>query len=70
VHVYLFVSDQEGAVRANLERKERDAAAMFDALSTETRAAIQDEVLGQRRISNVYQAGQPIRLPPFIRSAA
>jgi len=70
VHVYLFVSDQEGAVRANLERKEHDAAAMFDALSAETRSAIQDEVLGQRRVSNLYQAKQTIRLPAFIRGAA
>ena len=70
VHVYLFVSDQEGAVRANLERKERDAAAMFDALSAETSAAVQDEVLGQRRVSNAYQPSAPIRLPDFLRSVA
>ncbi len=55
VHAYLFVSDQEGAVRANLERKERDAERLFAELSAETAAAVRDEVLGQVRQSNPYQ---------------
>ncbi len=70
VNVFLFVSDQEGAVRANLERKEASAVAMFDALSIETRTALQDEVLGQRRVSNTYLPGQSIRLPDFLRSVS
>jgi superfamily II DNA or RNA helicase len=69
VYAYLFCSDQEGAVRANLERKERDALAMAASLSAETAAAVRNEVLGQRRVTNRYDAGQPIRLPGFMRVA-
>jgi superfamily II DNA or RNA helicase len=67
VHAYLFCSELEGAVRANLERKERDALAMAAQLSTETAAAVRDEVLGQARQSNAYDAGQPMRLPRFMQ---
>jgi superfamily II DNA or RNA helicase len=66
VHAYLFVSDQEGAVRANLERKERDAERLFAELSAETAAAVRDEVLGQARQSNPYAPGAPLRLPTFL----
>lgn len=68
VHVYLFVSDQEGAVRANLARKEQAATTMFEALSRETSAAVRDEIIGQQRVSNVYQPRQTITLPTFLRS--
>lgn len=66
VHVYMFVSDQEGAVRANLERKERAAAAMFDALSAETRVSVRDEIIGQERVSLAYCARAGIILPDFL----
>src|SRR5690606_22325756 len=37
VNVHVFASDLEGAVVMNLQRKESDAKAMSDALSSETR---------------------------------
>jgi superfamily II DNA or RNA helicase len=70
VYAYLFVSDQEGAVRANLERKERDALAMAADLSAETMASVRDEVLGQSRQTNVYQPQTTISIPAFLRRAA
>lgn len=66
VHAYLFVSDQEGAVRANLERKERDAERLFRDLSAETASAVRDEVLGQARQSNLYAPRSAMVLPDFI----
>lgn len=68
VYAYLFASEQEGAVRANLARKERDALAMAAALSDETAASVRDEVIGQRRVTNAYDAHQPITLPVFMRN--
>lgn len=68
VHVYLFVSDLEGAVLANLQRKERDALTMFDALSKETSAAVRDEVLGNPRRTNTYQPDHSINLPGFLKA--
>ena len=70
VRVRLYVSDIEGPVRDNLLRKERDAMTMFAAMGDETRAAVQTEIIGQARVTNDYNAGQPIRLPYWLRSVA
>ena len=68
VNVYLFVSEIEGAVLRNLQRKEADAKAMFAALSAETSAAVRDEVMGQSRQSNEYCPSSQVHLPSFLRS--
>ena len=69
VNVWLYVSDLEGSVLANLQRKERDALAMFEQLSAETRESVRAAVMGTRRDSNDYNASQPIRLPNFMEVA-
>ena len=40
VHVHVFASSAEGAVVANLKRKERDAKEMAESLSAETHDAV------------------------------
>ena len=62
----LFVSEQEGAVSANLARKETAAKAMFDELSRETSAAVRDEVLGQARHTNIYAPTKRMSFPLFL----
>ena len=52
VHVHIFASSAEGAVVANLRRKERDALAMAESLSAETRDAVMAEVRGTTRHTN------------------
>ena len=69
VEVHIFASEREGAVVANLKRKEHDAQAMADALSQETLAAVQSEVLGARRESNPYIPDARIVIPNFMRAA-
>lgn len=69
VHVHIFASKAEGAVVANLKRKEREAGEMADALSAETRDAVIAEVTGTARESNPYQPAQRIAVPPFLRAA-
>lgn len=69
VYAYLFVSEQEGAVSKNLARKETAAKAMFDELSRETIASVRDEVLGQSRSTNVYNAQRSVILPEFMRKS-
>jgi hypothetical protein len=66
VNVHLFVSASEGAVLANLMRKERDATAMGDALAAETNDAVRAEVFGAARDTNEYQPTAAIRLPSFM----
>lgn len=70
VHVHLFSSSAEGAVLANLKRKERDAHAMAESLSAETRDAVMQAVTGQIRQTNDYNASKRVAVPDFLRSAA
>lgn len=66
VHVHVFASKYEGAVVSNLRRKERDALAMSESLSAETRDAVMASVVGTSRQTNSYEAGNSMRLPSFL----
>lgn len=70
VHVHVFASELEGAVVANLRRKERDAAAMSDALSAETAGAVREQVLGVTRQTNPYEPRKPITAPAWLKTEA
>jgi superfamily II DNA or RNA helicase len=70
VHVHVFASSAEGAVVANLKRKERDAIAMAESLSAETREAVMQEVTGTKRQTNSHNARQPVAVPAFLKDAA
>lgn len=70
VHVHTFASQAEGAVVANLKRKETDAARMAESLSAETRDAVMREMTGQTRQTNAHRADRPVGIPSFLRAAA
>jgi superfamily II DNA or RNA helicase len=70
VHAHIFASQLEGAIVANLKRKEADAKTMADALSAETLAAVQQSVLGMVRESNPYKPAKPIIAPAWLTSEA
>lgn len=70
VHVHIFASEAEGAVVANLKRKERDALAMAESLSAETHDAVMAEVIGAARQTNTYNADRAVMVPAWLRSAA
>ncbi len=70
VHVHIFASHAEGAVVANLRRKEVDALAMAEALSAETRAFVETSVHGAVRETNQYNPTKPVAVPSFLRGAA
>lgn len=69
VEVHIFASEREGAVVANLRRKEADATAMADALSAETLVAVQTSVLGTSRETNPYIPAARVIVPPFMEAA-
>jgi len=69
VHVHIFSSKAEGAVVANLKRKEREAAQMAESLSAETRDAVMAEVTGMTRQTNAHEAVKPVNVPAFLRAA-
>ncbi len=68
VHIHIFTSELDGAVAANLKRKEADAQRMAEELSSETRAAVRDEVLGQKRITNDYAPRKRMEVPSWLRA--
>lgn len=70
VHAHVFASDAEGAVVSNLKRKERDAIAMAESLSAETRDAVMQSVTGSTRNTNTYNAAQRVAVPSFLLEAA
>ena len=69
VDVHVFSSATEGAVVANLRRKEAAAREMADALSASTLDAVRSEVLGVARESNPYAASSRVVIPSFLRAA-
>lgn len=70
VHVHVFASSSEGAVVANLKRKERAATEMAESLSQETRDAVRQEVTGTTRQTNIHNASQRVTVPAFLKVAA
>ena len=70
VHAHVFASEAEGAVVANLKRKERDAIAMSESLSAETRDAVMQQVTGSTRHTNTYHPAQLVAVPSFLRRNA
>ena len=70
VHVHIFASSAEGAVVANLRRKERDAMQMSESLSAETRDAVMAQVRGTTRNTNPYNATRRVAVPNWLQEAA
>jgi hypothetical protein len=68
VHAHIFASESEGAVVANLKRKERDAIAMAESLSAETHDAVMQAVTGSVRHTNHHNPAQRVAVPSFLRS--
>ncbi len=69
VDVHVFASQQEGAVVANLRRKEADARAMADAMASETMSAVRENILGRSKDTNPYHPIAPMRVPSFLEAA-
>ena len=70
VHVHVFASELEGEVVANLRRKEKDAIAMAEQLSAETRDAVRAEVRGQTRSTNNYAPSVAMTTPAWMKEAS
>lgn len=68
VHIHLFSSQLEGAVLANLRRKQQDAIAMGEALAAETAAAVRAAIAGTQRQTNEHNASRQVKAPSWLRS--
>jgi superfamily II DNA or RNA helicase len=69
VHVHIFSSKAEGAIVANLKRKEREAAQMAESLSAETSDAVMTEVTGSTRQTNAHNTSKTVNVPAFLKAA-
>lgn len=69
VHVHVFASEAEGAVIANLKRKEREAIEMSESLSNETRDAVFSNVKSAKKETNTYNANRAVVVPKFMEAA-
>lgn len=70
VDVHIFASESEGAVVANLARKEADAKAMQEALASETLQSVREAVIGSSRETNTHNATLRVVAPSWLESAA
>lgn len=68
VEVHIFASEAEGAVVANLKRKERDAQVLAAALAEETRGAVTSAVRGSIRTTNNYTPSVAMEVPSWVSS--
>lgn len=68
VQVHIFSSEMEGAVVANLARKESDAAKMAAELSAMTAEAVREIVAGSKRSTNAYNPTQEMEIPSWLVS--
>ena len=70
VDVYMIASDLEGAVKANLERKERDAARMIAEMVEYTRDITRRNVRATIQEVMEYNPAVPMVVPKWLRSEA
>lgn len=68
VSVHFIAAETEGAVVANLKRKERDAERMASAMVRHMADLSSREVRGTVRTIPDYNPSQPVRLPDFVRA--
>jgi len=69
VNVHFIASEIEGAVVANLRRKEADAERMADAMIEHMADLSSSEVRGVARTQTDYAPTQPMTIPSFMRAA-
>lgn len=64
----IITADTEGAVTANIRRKERESMAMAANMVKHMGHISSDEVRGAHRVETIYNATEQIKLPSFIKA--
>ena len=68
VDVYIIISDAEGAVRANIERKQKDAERMKEELIKHTRDILKADIHSTVKISDTYKTNMRMEIPQWLKS--
>lgn len=66
VNAHVIISDLEGAVLANIKRKEQDAKAMADSMVQHMAAISSTEIKGSKKQTLTYNPTQTMRLPKWL----
>lgn len=70
VNIHLVVSEAEGAVKANIERKQRDAQRMTREMVKHTQEILKADIKQTTRMSERYYATQRMEPPPWLGGIA
>lgn len=70
VHVHVVTSELDGAVLANLKRKEADAQRMADEMVAAMRETTRAAIRAAAREVNTYKPARTMRVPAWLRSDA
>lgn len=70
VNVHIITSEAEGAVKENIDRKERQAALMTSEMVKHTKEILEQEIKGTKRISVPYNPQIEMIVPGWLRSVA
>jgi hypothetical protein len=70
VEIHIFASDAEGAVVANIKRKQADADRMSEELAKETGEMMAKEIRGFVRETNEYGAKTKMAMPAWLKDGA
>lgn len=68
VNVHIIISEKEGAVKTNIERKQSDAQKLTAELIKFTKSILAAEIKSTTRISENYIACEDMKVPDWIRS--
>lgn len=66
VDVYIITSDAEGAVKQNIERKQKDAERMTDELVAYTRDYLRNDLRKTTRDRTEYKANERMKIPEWL----
>lgn len=69
VNVHIVISENEGAVKQNIERKQKDAQRLMNELVEHTKRILYGDIRSTVRISESYNAFEKLILPEWLRSA-
>lgn len=70
VQVHIVISDADGAVKANIEKKQRDAQQLTAQLVQFTKNILQADIQATKRISEHYTAFVPMVVPAWLEGEA
>jgi SNF2 family DNA or RNA helicase len=69
VEVHIIISEAEGAVKQNIERKQKDAERMTQEMVKHTKEILKAEIQHTIRISENYVATEEMIVPAWLEAA-